>query len=54
MSLERPVTTNTSTKVLMQNLKLNKLGQSPFFIGPVQRYVYNDVRIVKATKTLKP
>jgi hypothetical protein len=49
ISLDRPVTINTSAKVLMQSLKF-KLGQSAFFIGPLQRYVNADVSIVKATE----
>jgi hypothetical protein len=49
ISLDRPVTINTSAKVLMQSLKF-KVGQSAFFIGPLQRYVNADVSIVKATE----
>jgi outer membrane protein assembly factor BamA len=51
ISLDRPVTINTSAKVLMQNLKF-KLGQSAFYVGPIQRYVDADVSIVKANKNL--
>jgi hypothetical protein len=52
INLERPVTINTSAKVLMQSLKF-KLGQSAFFIGPLQRYVNADVSIVKATENFE-
>jgi hypothetical protein len=51
ISLDRPITINTSAKVLMQNLKF-KLGQSAFYVGPIQRYVNADVSIVKADENL--
>lgn len=51
ISLDRPITINTSAKVLMQNLKF-KLGQSAFYAGPIQRYVNADVSIVKANENL--
>jgi outer membrane protein assembly factor BamA len=51
ISLDRPVTINTSAKVLIQNLKF-QLGQSAFYLGPIQRYVNAEVSIVKANENL--